>query len=151
MTTHFIFLSKSNKINRRKKDWLNFWILIIAKGFLFPVLEIKVLKKVYELKYSPKIVYIYLFLEVPKFVTTLFWCEVSTDILFPGCFVCLGLVVISADLLRKTSQKQSGETSTTWYSSLFIIIICILHKFTQCYKTRKKNPRNIRRITSLKC
>ena len=118
--------------------------------FWFPFLEIKVLKKLYESKYSPKIVYIYLFLEVPKFVTTLFWCEVSTDILFPGCFVCLGLVVISADLLRKTSQKQSGETSTTWYSSLFIIIICILHKFTHCYKTRKKNPRNIRRITSLK-
>ena len=111
----------------------------MRKVFLFPVLEIKVLKKVYESKYSPKIVYIYLFLEVPKFVTTLFWCEVSTDILFPGCFVCLGLVVISADLLRKTSQKQSGETSTTWYSSLFIIIICILQRFTQCYKIRKKS------------
>ena len=112
----------------------------MRKVFLFPVLEIKVLKKVYASKYSPKIVYIYLFLEVPKFVTTLFWCEVSTDILFPGCFVCLGLVVISADLLRKTSQKQSGETSTTWYSSLFIIIICILHKFTQCYKIKNKIP-----------
>ena len=113
----------------------------MRKVFLFPVLEIKVLKKVYESKYSPKIVYIYLFLEVPKFVTTLFWCEVSTDILFPGCFVCLGLVVISADLLRKTSQKQSGETSTTWYSSLFIIIICILQRFAHCYKTRKKSPK----------
>ena len=140
MTTYFIFLSKSNKINRRKKDWLNFWILIIAKGFLFPFLEIKVLKKVYDSKYSPKIIYIYLFLEVPKFVTTLFWCEVSTDILFPGCFVCLGLVVVSADLLRKTSQKQSGETYNLVYSSLFIIIICILQRFAQCYKTRKKIP-----------
>lgn len=50
-----------------------------------------------------------------------------------------GLWLYQQTYLEKQA-KSNQEKPTTWYSSLFIIIICILHQFTQCYKTRKKIP-----------
>ena len=51
-----------------------------------------------------------------------------------------GLWLYQQTYLEKQA-KSNQEKPTTWYSSLFIIIICILHQFTQCYKTRKKSQK----------